>query len=400
MAHQLPWESNFSIDDLRVDALDDIYKDFPFFRLKDNGLRMKALNELHSPMENTVRGIGAIGVIVSRQQAIKCSLKKGWDRTSYPIPYIMIDKRATIFDRRHTVFSCIEIDAEFNNIEYVPTAEYERVYPKEGGIFNLFSTESLIKMASMWGNVFGPNKDDTKDHQFENTIVNILTEEAKRLDVDTITLFSLDVTQQILRYMGGHSRYNDQRTLTRIPNNAHAALHDSSTVKGINTTNTEWEDVVKFIANSDEWQDTNTENDDTIFRIYKISTIGYHVRDMANRLIETLCLNEHKHRDAISDSLDVSTLQVCKKVKVLLYNDKKSTKAEEIVESRNKFVKELNKAWYLKRDNVLARIPDNLLDLKDTFRKKLDDFNLEIWCMQQLETEGVHEIVFDQGKWN
>ena len=93
-------------------------------------------------------------------------------------------------------------------------------------------------------------------------------------------------------------------------------------------------------------------------------------------------------------------MQVCKKVKVLLYNDKKSTKAEEIVESRNKFVKELNKAWYLKRDNVLARIPDNLLDLKDTFRKKLDDFNLEIWCMQQLETEGVHEIVFDQGKWN
>ena len=79
MAHQLPWESNFSIDDLRVDALDDIYKDFPFFRLKDNGLRMKALNELHSPMENTVRGIGAKGVIVSRQQAIKCSLKKGWD---------------------------------------------------------------------------------------------------------------------------------------------------------------------------------------------------------------------------------------------------------------------------------------------------------------------------------
>ena len=88
-----------------------------------------------------------------------------------------------------------------------------------------------------------------------------------------------------------------------------------------------------------------------------------------------------------------------KKLKVLLWNEKQATKAEDIVLSREIFVKELNKSWYLRRDNILNEIPDTILDLKENFRKKLNDFNLEIWCMKQLESENFHELIFDKGEW-
>lgn len=387
MAYKLPW-SNFSIDDLVVkDSKHDIYKDFPFLQLQENGLNMTPLGELHSPNENTVRG--TTGFIKQKQQAIKGSLKKGWDSSSWPIPFLIIDGRKTIFDRRHTLSGCQELDTEFGNVGSLPTAEYKRVYPKIGGIINSFSDESIAMMASMWGNVYGPISDDTKDHQFENTIVRILKNEAKRLDVDVHSLFTIDTAQLLFQHMGGLDRYQDPRTITRIPNNAVAALTSSETAKGINTVNTHQSDVDQFIIDSDDWQPSNTEDDDTIYRAYNISKVAYHQRDVVNRLINTLCDIESKHEDGVP----------IKKLKVLLWNEKQATKAEDIVLSREIFVKELNKSWYLRRDNVLNEIPDTILDLKENFRKKLNDFNLEIWCMKQLESESLHELIFDKGEW-
>jgi len=387
MADKLPWGSNFSIDDLVVDRRDDIYKDFPFLELKEDGLNMTPIGELHSPNENTVRG--TTGFIKQKQQAIKGSLKKGWDRTSFPIPFLIIGILKIIFDRRHTLSGCQELDTEFGNVESVPTAEYERVYPKIGGVINSFSDESIAMMASMWGNVYGPIADDTKDHQFENTIVRILKAEAKRLDIDVHSLFTIDTAQLLFKYMGGLDRYQDPRTITRIPNNAVAALTSSETAKGINTVNTHQSDVDQFIIDSDDWQPSNTEDDDTVYRTYNISKIAYHQRDVVNRLINTLCDIESKHEDGVP----------IKKLKVLLWNEKQATKAEDIVLSREIFVKELNRSWYLRRDNVLNEIPDTILDLKENFRKKLNDFNLEIWCMKQLESENFHELIFDKGEW-
>tara|TARA_B100001113_G_C20739498_1_gene461670 strand:- start:12 stop:593 length:582 start_codon:yes stop_codon:yes gene_type:complete len=189
--------------------------------------------------------------------------------------------------------------------------------------------------------------------------------------------------------MGGLDRYQDPRTITRIPNNAIAALTSSETAKGINTVNTHQSDVDQFINDSDDWQPSNTEDDDTVYRTYHISKIPYHQRDVINRLINTLCDIESKHEEGVP----------IKKLKVLLWNEKQATKAEDIVLSREIFVKELNKSWYLRRDNVLNEIPDTILDLKENFRKKLNDFNLEIWCMKQLESENFHELIFDKGEW-
>ena len=189
--------------------------------------------------------------------------------------------------------------------------------------------------------------------------------------------------------MGGHDRYQDPRTITRIPNNAHAALTSSKTAKGINTVNIHQSDIDKFISDSDDWKPSNTEDDDNIYRTYAISKVAYHQRDVINRLIDTLCHIERNREKGKAN----------KKLKVLLWNEKQATKADEIVLSREIFVEELNKSWYLRRDNILSEIPDNLLDLKENFRKKLNDFNLEIWCMKQLETEELHELIFDKGEW-
>jgi len=387
MPHKLAWGSSFSIEDLVVNQKDDIYQDFPFLKLKENGLNMTPIGELHSPNENTVRG--TTGFIKQKQQAIKGSIKKGWDRTSYPIPFLNLKNNKTIFDRRHTHSACQELETEFGNVGSVPTAEYERVYPKIGGIINSFSDESIAMMASMWGNVHGPIADDAKDHQFENTIVRILKTEAKKLDVGVHTLFSVDLAQLLFKYMGGLTRYQDPRTITRIPNNAHAALTSSKTAKGINTIPVDPSIVEDFICSNDDWQPTNTEDDDNIYREYRISKIPYHQRDVVNRLIDTLCQIENNHKEG----------RPIKKLKVLLWNEKQSKTAEDIVLSREIFIEELNKSWYLRRDNIIGEFPNELLDLKDNFRKKLNDFNVEIWCMKQLETEELHELMFDKGEW-
>ena len=387
MAYKLPW-GNFSTDDLVVnDPKHDIYKDFPFLQLQEDGLNMTPIGDLHSPNENTVRG--TTGFQKQKQQAIFQSLKKGWDSSSWPIPFLNIEGNKTIFDRRHTFSAAQDLQIEFGNVDKVPTAEYIRVYPKTGGIINSFSDQSIAMMASMWGNVYGPIADDTRDHQFENTIIKILKAEVKRLDTDIHNLFTVEVAKLIFKNMGGLDRYKDPRTITRIPNNAVSALTSSKTAKGINTVNYDPDSVDNFIAENDEWQQSNTEDDDNIYRTYTISKIPYHQRDVVNRLIDTLCQIEKNREKGKAN----------KKLKVLLWNEKQATKADEIVLSREIFIEELNKSWYLRRDNILNEIPDTILDLKVNFRKRLNDFNIEIWCMKQLETEELHELMFDKGEW-
>ena len=389
MAYKLPWGSNFSTDDLRVDYKDDIYENFPFLKLKEDGLEMKALNDLHSPNENTVRGAGAKGLITTKQQAIKGSIKKGWDRTSWPIPFLMIGFLATIFDRRHTVGACRELELDLGNVKEVPTSEYERVFPKIGGIINTFCDESIAMMASMWGNVYGPISDDTKDHQFEGTIIKILKMEEKRLDCDVHNLFTVDVAEKIFRYMGGYDRYDDPRTLTRIPNNVIAALNSPESVKGTDCVNCEIDSIEKFMAEDEDWQPTNTYSPDgsTYFILYKINKTPYHVREVVARFLQLVCKIENEREEG----------EPLLKVKALFYNDRESRKPDQIVASRNTLIDELNDSWYTRRDNVLLPLERALNpDLLDDYRKNLNDLNIEIWVPKQLQNEEPHELIFDK----
>jgi len=389
MAYKLPWGSNFSTDDLKVDYKDDIYQDFPFLGLKKDGLQMKALDELHSPNENSVRGEGAKGLIKTKQQAIKGSIKKGWDRTSWPIPFLMLDTKATIFDRRHTVGACRDLDLQYGNVKDVPTSEYERVFPKIGGVINTFCDESIAMMASMWGNVYGPIADDTKDHQFEGTIIKILRLEAKRLEGELHSLFTADVAEKIFKYMGGYDRYDDPRTLTRIPNNVISALNSPESVKGTDCVNCELEECDKFMEDDPDWQGNNTVSDDgsTYFIRYKINKTAYHVREVVARFLQKVCEIENERKEG----------EPLQKVKALFYNDKNSRNASDIVRSRDILVEELNKSWYTRRDNVLLPLEKAFKpDLLNDYRKNLSDLNIELWVPKQLTNEQPHELIFDK----
>ena len=96
MEKKLSW-GIFSHEDLRVDHEDDIYILFPFLKLKGNGLSMKLLTNLTAPDDNMVRGItksgsrSVDGLVSQKLVGLRGSLKHGWDRTSWPIPFMFVN---------------------------------------------------------------------------------------------------------------------------------------------------------------------------------------------------------------------------------------------------------------------------------------------------------------------
>ena len=197
MAKKLPWNNDFTTNDLLVNWEDDIYNGFPFLKLKDNGLSMKELNDLVVPIDNMVRGIQKTSTSYGKHNGLESqklvglrgSLQHGWDRTSWPIPFMFVNGENQVFDRRHTHYICKEIAEECSNISTVPSAEYVRVKSNLGGIINKFSDASIQMMAAMWGNVYGPTVDDTKDHQFAGAITKILRQEQVFLNASKNTIF-------------------------------------------------------------------------------------------------------------------------------------------------------------------------------------------------------------------
>ena len=58
----------------------------------------------------------------------------------------------------------------------------------------------------------------------------------------------------------------------------------------------------------------------------------------------------------------------------------------------------LSHLLYVRRDNVIGTIPNDILDLKDSFRRSLSDLRLEVWYYNQLETESEPvEMIIDEG---
>ena len=379
MAKKLPW-GTFTHEDLRVDSEDDIYAPFPF--LTYVGMAMIAIKSLVIPDENQVRGIKHL--ISQKLVGLSGSLVFGWDRTSWPIPYVEVEGKNQIFDRRHTLSVIRQLASKSSNVHEAPSAKYQRAYPKDGGIFNDFLTSTILKIASMWGNVFGPIPEDTKDHNFESTLVSILRDEKDRFDYNIVTR---DMCRQILRYMGCYTRYNDNEIVVeRIITKAIDSVKDENTVASQMCINTNKSDLDNFINSSDDWQISDFEDDTTLYIIITIQDNVSFCRTYAMKLIDRVCDLENKANEEGKTS---------KKVKVLLYNDKNSNNAKKVVASRTKFKKELNKTWVVRRDNVLKPI-EEVLNPKMIQRKSLSDLNLEIWSMHQIEDEDAPiEMAFD-----
>ncbi len=375
MAKKLPWGS-FSHEDLRVDREDDIYQNFPF--LNFIGMLMVKINELRIG-DNAVRSIQ--DTLSQKIVGLTGSLFNGWDRTSWPIPFVKIDTEDTqdkeAFDRRHTIKVC----RGFKHVDEVPGAEYERVYPENGGIFNEFDLNSILTMAAMWGNVFGPIVEDTKEHNYETACVNILKIEKEKTEENLLTK---PFVRSMLKYMGCFQRYNNNNTvINRIAGRVLDALKDPENVTGKLAINNNRSSVDKFIDESDDWQPHNTENDNFFFEVITIQDNDSFAHTYAEKLLTRVCKrqNDEKTRQKIT--------------KVLLYNESNSNNPQKIVSSRLKFKDRLNSSWTIRRDNVLTPVL-GLFNF-DIHVQKLSDLNLEIWNFHQIEDEDEpFEMAFDK----
>ena len=375
MAKKLPWGS-FSHEDLRVDREDDIYQNFPF--LNFIGMLMVKINELRIG-DNAVRSIQ--DTLSQKIVGLTGSLFNGWDRTSWPIPFVKIDTEDTqdkeAFDRRHTIKVC----RGFKHVDEVPGAEYERVCPENGGIFNQFDLNSILTMAAMWGNVFGPIVEDTKEHNYETACVNILKIEKEKTEENLLTK---PFVRSMLKYMGCFQRYNNNNTvINRIAGRVLDALKDPENVTGKLAINNNKSSVDKFIKKSDDWQPHNTENDNFFFEVITIQDNDSFAHTYAEKLLTRVCKRQN----------DEETRQ--KITKVLLYNDSNSNHPTKIVASRLKFKDRLNSSWQDRRDNVLTPIL-GLFNF-EIHVQKLSDLNLEIWNFNQIEDEDEpFEMAFDK----
>lgn len=389
MAKKLPLDSDWSIDDLVINWEDDIYIGFPFLKLKENGLCMKPLSDLTVIKDNMVRGVTVNnktrhyldGLEKSKLVGLRGSLQYGWDRTSWPFPFIFVNGENQIFDRRHTFYILEEKSKECKNISQVPTAEYVRVKSKLGGIINRFSDTSIQMMASMWGNVYGPTSDDSRDHQFVGAITKICRQEKEFLNVSKKT-FTKDVIGEIFKYMGGEDRYpgTKKTTQSRIINGVYNALNspNSNTSVPVGCINNNIDAFNEFINDdSNEWLSNNKENtlSNTIYRTYLITTNTYHITDAVRRLMKSLCAEE-QNKDP-------------RTTKVLLYNEKESNQSGKIYKSRDNFEDALAEIYYPIRDATLLPIKEHFGDeyFKKIPKKSLNDFDLEVYAMAQVEGE-------------
>ena len=131
-----------------------------------------------------------------------------------------------------------------------------------------------------------------------------------------------------------------------------------------------------YIEQSDEWLPNNKEDENAIYRNYVISNNAYHMTDIIRKLTLTICKEELKVKPGKDSKL----------TKVILYNEKQSNQSDEIRKSRKSFEKEFAKLFYTIRDSVLLPV-ENYLNKDVIPRKKLSDFNLEVYAMHQIEGE-------------
>ncbi len=257
---------DLSIDKLLVTKEDDPHSGFPLLRLNKLGV------VLPSTLVNTTnhaRGTKDTGS--DKVEAINCSMRGGWDRTSWPIPYFVVDGAKQIFDRRHTFNAVKKAKAK-----QVPVAEYVRVYHPD---YDWLSDRSVLEIGAIRSNVFSPVPADTKDHHFIHAAVNVF-------HIEQILDPTRDQVYQVLSLMGIEDRYTDKATIKRIVTNVINEMSDDTSVASKVSHHTDENEFKTWVKDSTEFHD-NLETEDTIY-ITKNMDKGFNNRYAAD-VIRKMC---------------------------------------------------------------------------------------------------------------
>lgn len=338
---------DLSIDKLLVTEQDDPHRNFPLLRLKKLGVI------LPSALVNTTnhaRGTKDTGS--DKVEAINCSMRDGWDRTSWPIPYFVVDGAKQIFDRRHTFNAVKKAKAK-----QVPVAEYERVSHPE---YDWLSDRSVLEIGAVRSNVYSPVPADTKDHHFIHATVNVF-------HIEQILDPSREQVYQVLYLMGIEDRYTDKATVKRIVTNIINEMSDDTSVASKVSHTTDKKEIDIWLNDSTEFYD-NLETEDMIY-ISKTMDSGFNNRYAAD-VIRKMCEAQIKG----------------KKLKVLAYSLHNSSTA--IKKDRDTFKEQMLYIWNLIRDvNVTPFTQILNEDMVNTYKLNVEDFNMEIWVKDQIDGE-------------
>jgi len=230
--------NELSTQKLRVRTEDDPLANFPLLRIRGE-FSMAYVTSLVSTI-NAARGCSKEHGNVD---AITASMLRGWDPGAWPFPYIVIDGRLELIDRRHSKSA-----AEALLIKKVPAVEYVRATCEE---WDHLSMQAVLVLAAIRFNVDGTTN-ATQQH-FVHAILTVC-------QMDNIDNTDIHIVRGLLDLAGVNERYNHQSAITAIEN---AILkHDSDQAVSMTKNSTDEEFVVAMDSLA-SFGDNQTDKDGT-----------------------------------------------------------------------------------------------------------------------------------------
>ena len=382
----IPWDK-ISLDEWRLTyPEDDQFQKFPYLKLvqkpdRTNGVHLvdpfdfKALNNIMRGILTSKRS----GFLDDKLVALMALLKLGWLSTSWAIPYVNYEGRKINFDRRHTLKDLLElITVHRYDIPCVYGAEYERVWTNDpNDIVNSFTTETILLIAGMWGNVCSPVPADTKDHNFISLTRYIIHTEEKILGKGTLT--NDQTIKDILKSMGVYVRYNwNESFIKSMVTRVKQDVEDTNGVGHLQAINNQGlkEQVVKFMHESDEWGRDNTEDDESFFSMRTYNKATNITNATAEEILAAAVRKENQNLEKGSN----------KTLKIMMFNEKDSENSIGIATARKNLMTTLKDRWELKRDSAYRPVYEKLKP--GVFEEKvISDLNFEIWFYPQIQGE-------------
>jgi hypothetical protein len=213
--------NELTLEKLKWDRDDDPLIDFPLLKMR--AFVMCSLKTLTVTI-NEARGCSKEHGNVD---AITASFKRGWDVGQCPFPYMIIDNKKQLIDRRHSKSA-----AQSLFIEKVPAIEYIRVKDSK---WDFLSDESVLILAAVRFNVDGTT--NAKKEHFQHAVLTVCKKEGLKNTDKTLVDDLLDI-------MGINERYSHQQPITEIKNKIldHTDIVNIGTTK--NSTDEEFEEVL------------------------------------------------------------------------------------------------------------------------------------------------------------